>query len=138
MTLSGGRPSAGTVPPMVAPGLPLPSPRIPEEFVPFLDAPFDLTLEQGQDLEEVFGRLRDLTQMNFIVDEEVDLGVTIETPLELSGVTVRKALLAVVDKFEGICFVFRDYGMFVTSREIAATLRSATIPPRDELPRVSR
>ncbi len=127
---------AAAVPPMVAPGLP--PLQIPDEFIAFLEAPTDLRLDEGQGLEDVFGLLRDLTGLNFIVDEEIELDTSFQTSLELSKVTVRKVLLALVDKFEGICFVFRDYGVFVTLPKKAATLRSATIPPRDELPRVSR
>ncbi len=123
---------AAAMPPMVAPGLP--PPRIPEEFVAFLDAPIDVFWDEGDTLEAVFDFLRESTDVNFLVDEAIELDAPFQTSLELSELTVRKVLLALVDKFEGICFVFRDYGVFVTSRENAATLRSRTIPPREELP----
>ncbi len=123
---------AAAVPPMVAPALP--SPRIPDKFIKFLDASIDMSFGEGEKLRDVFAILRDVTGLNFILDEGIELDDSLRTPLKLSDVTVRNFLLALVDKFEGICFVFRDYGVFVTSRENAATLRSRTIPPREELP----
>ena len=63
-----------------------------------------------------------------LATEKIELGVSVQTPLELSEVTVRKALLALVDKFEGLCFVFRDYGVLATTEYLASFMSGSTIP----------
>jgi hypothetical protein len=45
---------------------------------------------------------------------------------------VRSLLLAIADQADGICFVARDYGLFVTSVERAWRMPGATIP--EEVP----
>ncbi len=54
------------------------------------------------------------------------------TRVRLPNTSLRNALQAISDLFE-VCFVFRDYGVLVTNPVRALSLRSASIPPHDEL-----
>jgi len=49
--------------------------------------------------------------------------------IELKETPLRTALLAIADLHQ-VIFVFREYGVLVTTRDHSSTLQSATIPPR--------
>ncbi len=67
--------------------------------------------------------------------QQYEINITVDlvfTPpmiqIDLRDVPLRDALLALTDQMGDACFVMRDYGLFLTTRERAQTLAGVTIP----------
>ena len=75
---------------------------------------------------EIFEFITDTYEINITVD----LAFTPPTirQINLRNVPLRSVFLALADKMGDACFVIRDYGLFLTTRERAQTLAGPTIP----------
>lgn len=69
------------------------------------------------------------------ITQQYEINITVDlifTPpmiqINLRNVPLRDALLALTDQVGDACFVIRDYGVFLTTRERAQTLAGVTIP----------
>ncbi|MBI4602150.1 MAG: hypothetical protein HY721_09340 [Planctomycetes bacterium] len=123
IALAGPGLPGGATPPPPAPK----RPEVPEAFRAALEKAVDLYAGEGLPLPDALLTLQGDPQPIFSFDGRMDAKELI-VRLNVSGVPLRAVLLALADQLEGICFVFRDYGIFVTTQERAGTLRSATIP----------
>jgi len=76
----------------------------------------------------------DFISDTYEINITVDLAFTPPTirQIDLKNVPMRSALLALTDKMGDACFVIRDYGLFLTTRDRAKTLAGPTIP--DDVP----
>lgn len=82
---------------------------------------------------DVLTSLKDLSggKLHVLLDTNALVGAGGVT-LEMSRVPLRTVLEALAD-MRGICFVFRDYGVLVTTPERAATMMSPVIPEETPL-----
>jgi hypothetical protein len=70
------------------------------------------------------------------VSETYDLNVNVDATLldsivpyvKLANVTLHDAFLALAEQNEEVCFIIRDYGIFVTTRDRATKIPGPTIP----------
>ena len=125
LTGEGGEPAAGTVDPVAAPGMArsrwsddsrrmagqkLGSLHVDEKQAPLVEA-----------LRRVlFGAQ---PRLNIVVDQDYKGGQQ-PIDLELEGeLTVAAVLAAVADRIPDVAFVFRDYGIYVTTRNKARNMR---------------
>ncbi len=115
----------------------LPRPEIPEKIRELLDRKVSVTLGGDQSLKEFFEK-ETLGDPNTIIYDTEALEALPEARkqrkqphgkiIEIKDVPLRTALLAIAD-FYGIAFVFREYGVLITTQERAANYNAATIPP---------
>ena len=72
----------------------------------------------------------DFMSNTYEINITVDLAFTPPTirQINLRNVPLRSVFLALADKMGDACFVIRDYGLFLTTRERAQTLAGPTIP----------
>ena len=81
---------------------------------------------QDMSVVEIFGYIIDTYEINITVD--LAFTPPIIRQINLKHVSLRSALLALADQMGDACFVIRDYGLFLTTRERAQTLAGPTIP----------
>jgi hypothetical protein len=112
-------------------------PEIPEKFRKILDTPAHLPFEDIT-LEAAFRFLEEDYKIPVFMDNAMREEVGADAPLYFTAtnLTLGQALQAMLDSgFSNpkggylICFVFRDYGMLVTTPTRAEKLYGATIPP---------
>lgn len=110
--------------------------RIPQPRPDFSEGtPENLTRILANPVSFIFTEISVMDIFGFISDT-YDLYITVDlafTPpvirhIELRNVPLRNALLALTDQMGDACFVIRDYGLFLTTRERAGTLAGVTIP----------
>ena len=97
----------------------------PENLREILEAPIGITFEDVSLMD-----ILDFISGTYDINITVDLAFTppIIGHIDLKNVLMRSALLALTDKMGDACFVIRDYGLFLTTRERAQTLAGVTIP----------
>lgn len=91
----------------------------------------DKTLQEVLDMVSL-----EMGGFNFVMDIEADSPAKLT--LKLGSTSVRNVLLALSDQSDGICFVIRDYGILVTTRERAESINAPTIPEDVPLQMVRR
>lgn len=132
----GGRPNRAANPgpmggfaAMAQPRIPQPRPEYeeatPERLREILESPMGIVFEDIN-LMDIFEFISDTYEINVTVD------LAFTSPMirriNLRDVPLRSAFLALTDKMGDACFVIRDYGLFLTTRERARTLAGVTIP----------
>jgi hypothetical protein len=94
-------------------------------IVEILSNPVGITFEDIL-LTEITRTLTDNYDLNFNIDATLfDYKIPY---INLKDVSMLDALLAFAEQNEEICFVIRDYGIFVTTRERAVKIPGPTIP----------
>ena len=120
--------------PAVKPEKPAPQrmrrPPIPERFREALEKPVHLQFE-NLSFEKMIAQLQAEAgnDLSFILDSSVDFHALTATMNLQKELPLRIALLAIHDQFLGICFVFRDYGILVSTDNDAKRFSGAAIPP---------
>lgn len=117
----------------------LPRPEMPEKFRKILEMPANFEFEDTP-LEVVLEYFSTEYETPFLIDNAASGEVGRESPISFSAnaLTLPQALQAMLDvgfsdaRGYTLCFVFRDYGILVSTPERARKLYGATIPP--ELP----
>src|SRR5262245_40089296 len=110
-----------------------PRPEIPEKIRALLDQTVSIKL--GGNLRDFLAKEAIGDQTTIIFDEWAlnALPESKRNPpgkdIELKNVPLRAALTAIADLY-GIAFVFREYGVLVTTQERAATFNAPTIPEK--------
>jgi len=101
-------------------------PPIPERFQKILDTAPKITVEIKDDtpLAEALDTVATATGLNFVYAVSVQCHA-----LSFTEATCADILRAVTESLNNqVCFVFRDYGVLVTTPDDAATIPGATIP----------
>ena len=109
------------------------APAIQEATGRLLDASIEIVFTEEMTLEEAVPMLQKLSGLSIWADPNVDLEGMELQPLRFNG-TVRSLMLALSDNHD-VCFVFRDYGVLLTSPRRGATMSSPSLPTTDELRR---
>ncbi|MBN1418260.1 MAG: hypothetical protein JXP34_05755 [Planctomycetes bacterium] len=78
-----------------------------------------------RDVAKTLGTL--VPSLPFLLDSDVDPDSTLT--LSLEDVPFSAVLQAITDAYDGLCFVFRDYGVFMTTCERASCIYAPAIPP---------
>jgi len=120
-------------------GKPAVRPEISVEFADRLKQSTSDIIQGGLTIEEVAVFLNEQFSLNTVVDIGV-ASLKIQINLVDPNVTLAGILSAIADS-ANVCFVIRDYGVYITSREQAASIVAPTIPedvplyapPSDEL-----
>lgn len=110
--------------------------RIPQPRPAYEEGtPEDLRGSLASPVSFVFNDISVMDIFDFFF-EQYELSITVDLVfpppqirhVELRNVPMRSALLALTDQMGDACFVIRDYGLFLTTRERAQTLAGPTIP----------
>lgn len=108
--------------------IPAPRPQYPDgvdaKLHNILERPTSIVFEEIE-IRELLDYASDAYEINFNVDAALSAN-----PITINVKThnLRAALLAVTENVGNLCFVFRDYGLFATTPERAATMNAPTIP----------
>lgn len=109
--------------------VPAPRPQFPEgvdeQLSMIVNSPVSIVFEKI-DIRELLEFLSDTYELNFNVDAALP---AVPITINLRNVSMRNALLATTENAGDLCFVFRDYGFFVTTSERAMTMNAPAIPP---------
>ena len=97
----------------------------PERLREMLENPIAITFEDIN-LMDIFEFITHTYEINITVD--LAFTPPMIRQINLRDVPLRSAFLALTDKMDDACFVIRDYGLFLTTRERAQTLAGVTIP----------
>jgi len=89
-----------------------------------LESPVRIGFEDAP-LEDVIDFIVEIYEMNFNIDVPAR---AIPITINLKNVPLRSALAAVTDANPDLVFVFRDYGVFATTRDRAVSIAGPTIP----------
>lgn len=105
-------------------------PPMPEEFRSTMKEELGFRINPENNLNQILFMLRDLHGLSVLSDRgRIDEPLEQQVGAEIDADTrMRSALVALSDVYHDICFVFRDYGILVTTREAAQSMYSATIP----------
>jgi len=122
-------------------------PELPKELKQVLAKEVSVNYDDGKPLREIIQKLKELSGGQlFPIFEEIpgfsrrgDLATHTAPTLDqqvfslsFSRVPLRVLLLALADRYH-VCFVFREYGLLVTTPERAATLYAPAIPEETPL-----
>ncbi len=99
-------------------------PAVPEAVEKQLSAEVSVDIEDLS-LADFTGKFGDSYDLDFVLDPEIDSKRTFN--LRVEG-TIGEVFLSLTDLFPDLCFVIRDYGFLLTTRERAGHLDGATIP----------
>ena len=105
-------------------------PPIPERFREALEKPVHLQFENLA-LDKIIAQLQAEAgnELPFVLDPSFDRAALTATMDLQKVLPLRTALLALHDQFQGLCFVFRDYGILVSIPGNASQIPGAAIPP---------
>lgn len=128
-----GMPDFGNDPMRLAqkPLFPAPRPALPEkpetEIEKALASPVTIEFDEAN-LDAILEFVSDYVSVNIVLD--VGLSAADQpVSIKIQDVPLNDAFLALADICGDVCFVVRDYGIFVTTPQRAATIEAPTIPP---------
>lgn len=102
-------------------------PEMSEKMKEALKAPFTFALEGPQPLEDVLKSLVQISGLNIIKDKNLEEEYPIQ--FSLKDATLEGGFTAIADMTRDLCFVVRDYGLMITTRDRARGIYAPTIPP---------
>lgn len=121
--------AAGSLVGPAEPRMPQPRPKLetaPEQLRQLLDAPVSIDFK-AQPLADVTSLLHDTYNINLVLDSIIEPKAYPVT-ISVSETPLKNILLALADRFGDLCFLVRDYGLFITTREHAQTIAAPSIP----------
>ncbi|MCC6699555.1 MAG: TolC family protein [Candidatus Hydrogenedentes bacterium] len=110
--------------------IPVPRPELNKEAKTetemALEAPMSAEFDQ-ETLSNVFGFISDYLDVNIVIDVGLQVAEK-KVSIKVENVPLRDGLLALADVYGDLCFIVRDYGIFATTPERAATINAPSIP----------
>ncbi|MCC6485924.1 MAG: TolC family protein [Candidatus Hydrogenedentes bacterium] len=91
-----------------------------------LNAPISAEFEQ-ETLSGIFAFISDYLEVNIVIDVGLQVAEK-KVSIRVEDVPLREGLLALADVYGDLCFIVRDYGIFATTPERAATINAPSIP----------